>query len=773
MPGFLIPLLFRDAAAPNPTPVASFPQAGLTPESIGGQRVYVRQTWAAAWSQVADAWCVEAVWSAAPTLPTATIVFQYGEIAQPESQSFVTFDKLLGMGRVYVLVEFDCESDGMGGYNVRRWVGVLDVATDDQDGATFAAGEPTGSGEQTFTAYGLEKLLADKYVDGSIIGSGDRISRPVTFNARGRANMTTAPVGSAYAFSDDPESVWFWDTYNICLYLLEHQTPRDAAGVESVPFKFDALQIPNPLPTFDAPVVYQEGRTVYDLLCELIPAERLYSWFIDADILDNANVRVFTLTPDTIQAPLGSEQSDVPANADVIDVIIERDQSAASTVKISTAEQFDRVTFRGERRRIVFSVSYADGTLSDNWDSDLTLEYNAGGSDAGNYPSDTLGKRKRDTEARNRERLRNVFASFAIVNGWDGRAGNGEGDTGETSAAIVDERDPAGDPLPYYPLDLTIEPTLPLFEGVDYSGDAIENETVDESEAKAERPLLVVWKLPPESADDYSEGRRWQNIETIGRSAELPDINDQGLEWSANVSAIPDDRALRIDVTGKPQHVIASFDFVPLDHDLPMPAPCTYREMIATISIRDDYYCEASWPAVATAPAGRDLVRELLLDAGAGYRLDYVTPQTVVDVDGYGELVRSNGGFVHDDRGRLLGFARVAHARYSQDRRTLSFETDQLTTLLAIGQLIDRLNTKAAAGDADAFYRIRSVITEIRISSPVSDGNGAVELPRMRVTTDYGQLSPLSFPLDPPAPANQPTTAATIFRVPLSDYVPR
>jgi tetratricopeptide (TPR) repeat protein len=62
--------------------------------AVGIQRVYIKQTWAGGWLPLPEAHCTEAAWCVSPTMPTATLVYDYGGVKNFGSPVYVRQVKL-------------------------------------------------------------------------------------------------------------------------------------------------------------------------------------------------------------------------------------------------------------------------------------------------------------------------------------------------------------------------------------------------------------------------------------------------------------------------------------------------------------------------------------------------------------------------------------------------------------------------------------------------------------------------------------------------------
>lgn len=704
-------------------------------DSANAHTVYARAAWADDWEQVEHLWADEIVWATAPGISTARLFYDYGLLQHPGERRLLERARLSNYNRLYVKIVQEHD----GGTTTRAWYGVVEVVEDQQGASLYQSdGNIIPTGEQVLTAYGLESLLDLEEIRRSRFtpddAAGEWAARGLVFNREGAGNRSPSKIGGSYVFGEDPSTVAAWCTRDIVEYLLEHAGPVDNADAENVPFAL-ADETTTVLSTWDEPELDQDGRTVWNLLNALINRQRAtlcYFTVDEATSPDTVELVVESYAQTAITHALGDN---LPANSSQINLVIDQDRTAAASLKLTSLRQYDRVTARGRRRRCCFSISYTDGTLEGGWTSSEENAYEiAFSTDTGYGSLGPAERQKRNAEVRAREELRHVYRRFGIPWGWNGKVKDGVGGTEVPAIPATDNPSPADDPEPHYDFDLRILPTLPLKEGVDYTGSKIPDETFDDSNATEETGPLLFWKIP--GASRYVEAERM--AEAAEQLEETADADNTGLSTSIRVA--PDDRALEIRVQGAPQHAIAENDFTRLvddedvgDHD--------WRDAVLTVAIEEDRYAESSYGSDASA----DLERTKIIWAGDRYKCDFVAEGAVVSLSDSGTLEHASGpGFVADNRDELLEIATLAHAWYSQARATLALRTENPTTSLSLGQMVLALNTEDLAG-GDAYYEaINTVITEIRVLNPrgeETDPGPTVQ----QITTGAGELDALQL----------------------------
>lgn len=716
------------------------------------QSVYLRELWSGAWVYEKDIWCEEIALSVMPSMPTATLRWMYGDIQQPGTHLLSRFLRK-NIRRFFVKVEYETEDTG----EKITFVGTIEQGNDRRGGARVSRDlidlETTSAvetGDQYFTAYGMEFLLATQQIlDAVVIDGGSKVRTDTapTFNRNGIGNKQKG----ALAFANDPDNAEPWTSLNIVSYLLLEQSPKKADGSIEIPFFPVSLDIPN----WDQPELQQHGATVYELLSQLVTQRRGYAGYFEVALDGTVELKTDTFTESPISVPLPSA-TPVRANKQPIELIYDQDPQTSGTLKESTVELYDQVIYRGDRRRSVGSFSlHKDGTLEPGWEYARELEYIDG---AGGLGAGVKDRRRLDEAARSEHKLREVFTYFRIPSDWDRKVGDGEGGTlnplfPKTDAFGLIVAEPA---FVYYP-DLRVEQTMPLIDGVDYSDDKIANATFVLPATERNEAAPMAWMKVPSKEE-------WRLVSGIARNAdlELTDTADEFNNWSAAIRIPRDGKGIYLDVHGAPQHVLDGKGFTYLDTDERL-GKWSYRDtgggMIVTMSIPDDRYCEGRYPETFESDASY-IKKKLLL--AAGFRQDYVAPGTVVGVTVEGELQRSTGGFIprrsaDDDTKKLEAAAKIAAVYYATPHRVLSLSSYRLRgkSKIRLGSLVVKIGDPTLAVP----QVVQSPITEIHITSPMGTPEQS-ESARMDIMTWAGEIDPLLIaPIEPTDEHSRPTAS--------------
>lgn len=727
---------------------------GTEPVAVitGAPVVHRKARWENAWTPEAAAVALEAVWNASPAMPTASIRWRYGQVMTPAipTTGWIAVEKdRLFLGS-YVRILFPCgvtkDAEGTVVPAYRKWYGIVDVEEDVLGGAVITTAKKAGaapeaiataSGEQTFTAYGLEKLLADITLRRSWINSGGSdvaVQRVVPFNANGRPNRSASKIGDSFVFEADRTAAEWWSTRDIVEYLLARESPQDSTGTITVPFELQGVALGD----WDRPEVSWENQTLLGLLQELVTRANMVSWRLKVSE-DEARVgfEVFSLSEADITLPLTGGPK-IPASIRQVVLDTDLDPSTRVALKTGNTGKVHQVRVRGSRKRSVGSFSFADNTLGSGWDGTLQSLYDAGASGSAGYSAlDDEEKRTRNDAVRGQPRYEEVYSLFVPPTDWD-----------QTVNAAYDPMfpDSAGDPVPQFMGDTFVSPTLPLYQGIDYSGTAIGDGTpkvaeLDLAANLEEMPPMVFFRRPEDTT-------KWVAGDKLGTGGVLPKAyaDSSNSRCSVAVQVPTDSHGIMLRVQGDPQHAIAKTDFAPLAVDPPV-GGLDWRNCVVTMAFTWDWV-EGVYPADDAIAAEVDSPRVKILWAGDRYRQDYVAPSTVLGVATDGTLLRSTtGGWIpkqgdDDDVTRLTSMARLAHAWYGTDHYVLSIETHRLPqpTELEVGDLVAEIGTQAATGGHRK--TINACITEIKIAWPEGD-DSATPPPVFSLITDSGELDPI------------------------------
>lgn len=724
--------------------------------------VYTRNRWSDDWS-LADRsnWWPESItWCCGPTIPTAQMRYVYGRCYRGIStwNQWNTYAKAQLRGPVFVRLHYSPDLQVTGDFDSRYWYGVIEDVGDQHEGiqevvtGAGKGGEPITTklpfGQQTFLAYGLEQLLARHVIRDSRFyrGSGaETTDERLTFNFRGKPNRTTTSFSGTSIFHYKPGAAdaAYWSTREIVRYLLRWQTPRDSLNARQLTFESLDLSV---LPSWDAPVIEQDGATTLQLIHRLISRQRLYThwWEVAEGPPDTVRLRIDTLTPNDV--PLAAVPgSIVPAATRQIRLICDEDDQTSVSIKDSEVQVYDVVYARGAPELSVGTFSWEDATLQAGWTAAEEDRYEYGASQTAAYLNVGLAEQqKMNVAARSDPRLDDVYSRFVIKPDWDQKVGNGLG--GAQSNMFPGQFGP----VPVYFPTCFVQPGLPLYPGVDYSADAIATGNAVAGEpARADdverRPVLCCFRKPAADADGE---QRWFRAEDIGRLARLEGIDPEDAERiSVHVSIPAHSHSVQLRVSTGHQHAIAASQFAPLDEDEESPDWDFADGCVITLALPNGRRATGRFPL--QDPAGTDFVRVLEVDAGGRYERIYVAPETVVGIGADGQLVRSQGGWIERPANcqTILGdIAKIAAAWYTIPHRVLIVETTRLIgpAVLDLGDLIQSCGDPAIPNNTHDTV-VNASVSEIRLTWPTTEGDSPPPCPTLTITTFAGELDAVAI----------------------------
>lgn len=677
--------------------------------------VSFRATWADAWTAAPEVIAEQCAWTIAPEIATATLRRPYGRVMLPGAKV------LTDLARVDIrgyFIRIDWTTDEAG---TSTWLGYVESQIDEPIGLTD--GVIPASGNQMFVCYGLEKSLLTAPILDAVwkdnapgAGASDivRGGGAVAFNAGGLRNRSAAAIGGVYVYSADPDTAEYWTSRQIVEYLLKYHLPTNTFGVAALPWSLTNASI---VPSWDAPVIETDGQTVYGIVTELLSPRSLLGWTV-AWNLTSLLINPFSLSASTVTL----DTTTFPANTSTIDILAAGDPLTRVAISEDANDTVDQVIVRGARRVSVATLSYVDANLVEGWDpvADLNAYNDAASGSAGYADKDQYEKRKLDAQSRGTPPVQAVFREFEIPPDWDAKANNTIPTPDEDAIVFPIDTTPITRhrPLPQF---LRILPQLPIDPLVDYSDDEA---AIADTGRNYWRSFLLTLVDP-----DTSERREVANIAQAHFACEIFGGGEPG--WTIQPRLIGPTR-IGLDITGAPQHLIAGSDFVPLAVDPEPDSGYDYRDLKATVAIQEDRFAEAAWP---TTLGTADVIRRRVVYAGDAYQLVYLVPGTVYQLDAVGAEKLAAGGYIVDDRPKLLDLARLLAAYHTTPRKSMTLQTARRTGQITVGSMLTTIDGYPTA--------VNALISRIEITCPESE-NGGVQSATQTIVAATVPVDPMS-----------------------------
>lgn len=740
------------------------------------QRVYVRQSWRDDWTLVPHLHCTSAQKCVAPDIGKAYFTWRFGQGVQPGSELFADWPRIsfadptqtvnVGAGRLGRFVKLEADFVDTGSTTTVKWFGYI-LESDEVRGVLTLppASDPDdapvriASGTQTLVAYELAWLTTEVNIDTAVVFSGGETKRtnfPLGFNmykggprdtgafeVRNRSvDRHTGPVGSSFVFSESlkPDEAEPWTSFDVIEYLLEWHSPlvamddTNARRLSAVPFGIDESGVHDDILRWEYPRLHCENRTLWDCLTQIIDRRRSQGFYFDVDESQTPNRVVLYPFPYnaellTVVSPSTGDLITVPANDNQRTLDIDDNYFVDSQVRRSASSQYDEVLMRGGRRRSVFVMFKPApfATLEGDWSSAEESAYGAGASGEGDYPSRAALRALRNKQVRSDDSLARVYRYFTPAEDWDF--------FWDTEAVMPHIRsdgtvDTATSETLWGP-GVRLLRHLPLFKGWDYSDPSNPVDNTDGAPPEY-RECYCLLKMP----SDGSGTDRWSYGHDLSESLRILAMAYRGPAF--NISIRPQDHGVGIvcDVSGDEQHMLAKNSFSPLPDSGDEAGHFDWQtDLAAVVALEGDCYCEALYPPQSIHPDSSLLKRRLVIDAGDGYRLDYLMQNVPLEITATGIALSNSAGFVRDDRAELMSMARLAYEWYSRERVAIDLTVRRLTNAFQLGHLI----TTFGANETEE--SLNSVITSVVWHFGSETGDRSHTL----VHTNYAELDPGSF----------------------------
>lgn len=631
----------------------------------------------AAWVQYPFVDAMQLTRGLSPTMDQGVVMNTFG-LARRESNSLVdpTLDYNLPLAsNRYVRIKVPDHSIDWWGYLQANQQSVgpevtADIGAGDQQVISY--------GTQTLSVVGLEYFLARELCRFDWVkGSPDfRVDRAIGFNTGsgvGRGNEYEKKGNKdpgSLVFSSNPTTAVEWTAAEAVKYLLDKHGPANSGGTKR-PLAFELDPLSEAYLSWYKPSVETEGRSVWQVLNEIICPERGLAWWLVVQASPfKILLRVTSMTTGPITLPGGGGTLPATLFASPLPDLQGIDKEPKITR--DAGRQWDRVFCRGARRRACFTVSFASGNLAIGWPSAEETAYRTA---LGTDP-------KANDQFRRGHRFARVYNVFQIPPTWDGLSNDGSGTPSAGSYAAgryaaggtsIVAAEPISMPC------LRLLRSLPIKVGYDYDNVAapVARDPADVN-PEWQKPFVIV---------DAGSGK-WRFTHDIG------DVGD-GEERPTNyrLHVLDGTAGLEITAGGGMPHSLAKNHFVPgtdgaTDHN----PEVDYEDFRATVAAEWDAYCEGRYPASDPA-AGEFPMSTLFISIGDRARLDTIAPGTVYDVQSGAIKKTLSGSILRDDRELCEDVARIAFEWYGVARAEVELVCKGEDLPVDVGVMITTIGT--------------------------------------------------------------------------------
>lgn len=677
--------------------------------------VYLRSAWDDAWVEYENLHCVSLRMGVGAQIDQAQFEFHYGNIHRDGAAS-PQIEPRVSILRKFVKIEVAnpnstpaADLDGFIWYGiivneiVNEFGGTIEEALQDEAGNDIQdeAADPIdvdglNSGLQEFTAFGMEWMLTRVFLNKSVYedtsGNDVEVGRVIPFNAGTKKKLESsdvqvlgnkAPGQNRFIRPDLVSAAVPWTAFDILSYLLDVFQPTEAPVFEmhSTAADFCDWLILNNVTV---------GPTLFDALNQLISPHRGITWSVfvdDVEAVPKMYIRIYSFAASDIALDGGAT---LKANDTQITLNDSQMRAVESLRHVDTSRVFEQVKVYGARRGACFTLGYQDDTLAQGW-STFQLDAYANAA-SGVTP---LGEKKKQADAfRSTDTMANVLTRFIIPHYWDGLVGMRQ--PPYTFFPACPALDFAGniiqdESVSFWHPGMRIENWIPMRENVDYQYDATAPD--DYNEDFLLPPYRKPFVLYMMADGNYISAER-SGILSYGESATG---KKAGIHFSATVQPTSDQFGLYITPSSLAHAHSSGTELTAsnasFDDTTDIDREVDWKHAVATVFAEfDELVCQVYPSTPQAGTNGQQSVLEI--NIGQTARLDYLAPNTVVDVSQTGELIKnSSGGFLRDDRPLLSNIARAAWEWYRDKRYAVSLKVHHTSNEMQIGQLIVQLGS--------------------------------------------------------------------------------
>lgn len=658
--------------------------------------VRTRASWADAWQEHPHLYCESVSWELYG-IGSATLIWNYGKIARDSDSTIRSVQKLEILNH-WVSIEFDPENGDGPDY----WYGIVTSVAQDAHGGM----QDTVSGDQRFVCHSPEILLTRVQITKSYArnasGFVTEVPYGITFNevfTRASTEAGQQIIGNRLEspdydlFSLSQSNAKPWTLENIVTYLayyMDQSFSNAGPAILGDPYF--------PMSTYEPANVVTHGRTVYDLLNEVIDRRRGIAWTVRplSYAVDPIGfyIEVVSLSPVDVDLP-GPE--DLDANADTIELeIYDAQDIERCTVTSDALTQYQQVIVEGGNIGTVFTIPVIWTGLTSNIGGETYgVEYQEAASNLQGYAGKDLAEQKAlNDKLRMSDRLRDGLSKYRISDNYLSYVFISSSPENDNLSAAGSHLDYVGDVREdevLYAPSIKLESYLPM---TDETGGAM-------------RPIICDIKTPAGASarlNPFDRENIFRDLSTVGITASDNEAErENGTPVSVAVEVADNGPVFGV-LSDNVQHSIWGYT-----REEPWPyavseTPTSFadtRDMLVTLYARSPKRVRVVYPTTPTTEKSWDQTQTLLIRAGDDYRLDAIKPYTILGpyTDGSYPGPDFTTGIVplRDDRTTMRTIARLAWEWYRKQRNALSITWRQVLPYdpIRVGVLVTSLVTSA------------------------------------------------------------------------------
>lgn len=397
------------------------------------------------WTPVPYAENVRVRFACAPEYGEAQFSRAYGLITRSDRTTPDEYAKLELTGK-FVRITIPSEdsfAEAADDVDTLVWYGVIEQGRKRHLGNN----NDIASGVQTWTAYGMARVLDRVLIDDAVIvvdGQEVRLPSPRPFNIHRQAgnivgkNRSLETTDGVYTFTPDPTLTEEWTAWDAVNYLLKHHGPLDADGEPAANFSLRGQ-----MPEYDATesllawykiAAETRGRSVKQLLDQLIPRTRGVGYWVgyeepvDVGAPDETGrgtitIHLFTfVSSDLILTTPNGDDVVIPENPVQVQWDFDRDACVASaeTDELETL-RYSKVIVEGQNQTITATFAFhleTDAPLKREWTDQVMDAYKQAAQFTEGY--NVLAKhRQYQINAENRAAFQFVLKAWRLTPTWN------------------------------------------------------------------------------------------------------------------------------------------------------------------------------------------------------------------------------------------------------------------------------------------------------------------------------------------------------------------